>query len=439
MSSSNTQQRPSLTLNQSQLDSLQQFSLLDALFGRRSRRFGVGMEIPDGPLAYQSQQPAQALSRLERLLLVTIGAGISGWHFGIPYTESATPGLGCNYPVRPAGRTYPSGAGVYGSELLITDDSGTYITRFRDLDPAHILELQSAEDLPRLLSWLEQHIIRLSDKRLDLPASYPHIVGHNRWVANRPGTTLFIPVIDQADSLLNQLAMRAGEGIPAADPVTGRLLGNPTSLLRKGILHADRALALDELEQHSRNSTVAEASIASYNIHLALQALGLGGWLFSGLNIHSLLGGKAKEGIQGFGFRFTHQPHFRQPNPVGLDGVFEPLVPPYVSSMHEAVQRFAERKFGARGNFSADRPGPFKDNAAVKTATERWSQEMTEYIASVAQDIYDSYGKFPGTIPTVCIATYTQAHHIDHGFYDKFFGEDAYLSTHRDHQRIWHE
>ena len=33
---------------------LAQFPLVAALLGRRSRRFAVGDEIPDGPLAYRS-------------------------------------------------------------------------------------------------------------------------------------------------------------------------------------------------------------------------------------------------------------------------------------------------------------------------------------------------------------------------------------------------
>jgi hypothetical protein len=33
---------------------LSSFPLLGAMFGRRARRFGLGMKIPDGPLAYES-------------------------------------------------------------------------------------------------------------------------------------------------------------------------------------------------------------------------------------------------------------------------------------------------------------------------------------------------------------------------------------------------
>ena len=35
------------------LESMTQFPLIQALAGRRSRRFCVGAEIPDGPLAFQ--------------------------------------------------------------------------------------------------------------------------------------------------------------------------------------------------------------------------------------------------------------------------------------------------------------------------------------------------------------------------------------------------
>jgi len=40
------------------LQELAAFPLLEALFGRRSRRFALGDEIPDGPLAYRSRHEA---------------------------------------------------------------------------------------------------------------------------------------------------------------------------------------------------------------------------------------------------------------------------------------------------------------------------------------------------------------------------------------------
>ena len=38
----------------SQLDNLLRYPLMSAIFGRRARRFGMGMEIVSGPLAFKS-------------------------------------------------------------------------------------------------------------------------------------------------------------------------------------------------------------------------------------------------------------------------------------------------------------------------------------------------------------------------------------------------
>lgn len=421
------------------LNGLAKFSLLDALFGRRSRRFGVGMSIPDGPLAYTSKHPPQPLSELERSVLIAASVGVSGWNLGIPYTEVGSEDTGCNYTVRPLGRTYPSGAASHGSEVLINDDSGAYITRFRDLDAAAIQEYNGVDDLQRLTEWLKPHIIRLSDKRIEFPPEYPYVASHNRWVANKPGSTLLIPVCDQVESLFNLLWIRSGEGTLVTDPRSGRILGDPAELIAAGILKPEWTVPLPLLEANSRTSTAAELSIAAYNVHLVVQALGLGGWLFSGINTQAILGAFAPRGVTGFGFRFDRREGWLQPNPVGLDGYFEPLIPPYVPDMHVAAQRFAERKFGPRGNHTPERPGPYRDDERVKSQTDRYSPAFVRYIGTLAQDIYDTFGKFPGTQPSVGIAAYTQVHHIDLDFYDTHYKDGAYLRTHAEHQRVWHD
>jgi hypothetical protein len=101
-------------------------------------------------------------------------------------------------------------------------------------------------------------------------------------------------------------------------------------------------------------------------------------------------------------------------------------------------ERFAERKFGRYGNHSPERSRPFIDNAAIKSQIDRYGDAVVRYIGSPAQDIYDTFGKFPGTIPSIGVAVYSQAHHIDLDFYDKFFKPGSYLDTHVDHQCAWH-
>src|SRR5689334_24990355 len=65
------------------LRELEDFPLVEALFGRRSRRFARGGEIPGSPLAYRSGHEPVPLSELERMLVLGAMGGTTGWHFSI--------------------------------------------------------------------------------------------------------------------------------------------------------------------------------------------------------------------------------------------------------------------------------------------------------------------------------------------------------------------
>ena len=68
-----------------------------------------------------------------------------------------------------------------------------------------------------------------------------------------------------------------------------------------------------------------------------------------------------------------------------------------------------------------------------------YSEEFKECVALQAQYIYDTYGKFPASIPSIFLDMYVQAQHIDLDFYDHYFKPDtAYLTTHKDHMKKWH-
>jgi hypothetical protein len=420
------------------LDHLAGFPLLEAMFGRRSRRFGVGMTIPDGPLAYASAHPPLPLSDLERTVLVLCGAGVSGWHFGMEHTANGDPNAGCNYPVRLTGRVAPTTAGIGTPELIVSDDAGTFITRFRDLDPRRLRELQSAADLQELVGRVADNCVRLAAGRVALPAVDPHIEAHNRWNVNRPGTTLFIPVVDLTQQMLDFLAMLLGAGAILYDTARGRPCGNLEPFVRAGLLDEQQRAPLVDFEQSVVTTGAIELGLICQNIVLALQAMGLGGWMFTGINAPSLLGAFAADGVPGLGFRFTRDPAWTQPNPVGLDGVFEGLCPPFVPDMRAAVERFVALQFGPDGTYDPARPGPFRDNAGVKARIERHSPAMIDMLGEVASYIHDTYGKFPATIPSVYARVYAQAHHLDREYYDTFYGPEAYLETHRRHDATWH-
>ena len=125
-------------------ESLAQFPFAAALLGRRARRFGLGMEIPDGPLAFKSPHPPLPLDELEELLVVSAVGGNTGWSFGIMRAERYAPHLS-NYAGSAGGRTFPSPAGFHTSEIFYTNDNGVYLLETRDA-PALVEDGASLEE-----------------------------------------------------------------------------------------------------------------------------------------------------------------------------------------------------------------------------------------------------------------------------------------------------
>ena len=118
--------------------------------------------------------------------------------------------------------------------------------------------------------------------------------------------------------------------------------------------------------------------------------------------------------------------------------MFEAFCPPHHADMAAAVEAFAQRKFGPGGVFHPDTPGAWSESAVVRGSAQPYTDEFKACVAHQAQYILDTFGKFPGTVPTLFIMNYVQAQHIDTEFYDHHFREGAYLGTHAAHQQRWH-
>jgi len=95
------------------------FGLIEALLGRRSRRFFQGAEIPDGVFKYKSRKPPLPLTELEKLLDVAACGGNTSWHHMIYRGDPYAPHLS-NYAEAAGGRTFPSGAGFQTSTTFFT-------------------------------------------------------------------------------------------------------------------------------------------------------------------------------------------------------------------------------------------------------------------------------------------------------------------------------
>nr|MDQ2718022.1 hypothetical protein [Chloroflexota bacterium] len=163
--SADEQSQESARLEEQALQDLLQFPFVDALFGRRSRRFFRGAEVPDGPLAYTSRHAPLPLTELERMLILTAVGGTTGWHHSITRHERYAPHVS-NYPGAAGGRTFPSAAGFHTSEIFFTDDSGTYIMETRDA-PAQVPRAGDGSiSVEELLKAQRGRIRKLSEQRV---------------------------------------------------------------------------------------------------------------------------------------------------------------------------------------------------------------------------------------------------------------------------------
>jgi hypothetical protein len=405
-----------------------QFPLFAAITGRRSRRFPVGARIPAGALAYTSRRPVQPLSEVERALLLSVAGGVTGWHYGITYNPGFAPSLP-NYSGSATGRAFPSAAGFHTSQLFFTDDTGTYLLPTRDQTPR---AFNTVEDW---ISHTAESYVRISTTRLELPREESHIEGHNLWIANHPGSLLAFPVADLAEHLMENLWFFATNGYVIVDDINDRNI--PGTERFSSLRHTDDPVPLSFVEQYTLTEASAELAIAANNGVLALQALGLGGWIYDGLNRLSVLGGSGDPRAPGLGFVADDDERWPFPNVTGLPGYFETLSPPNVPSVAAGVEKLVARKYGPGGPFNRDTPGPWSDTPVVR-ASALPPEGIQELVTIEASYIYDTFGKLPGTVPTVHVLMYLQAQHIDTDFYDEFFAPGAYLQTHADHQARWH-
>ena len=417
------------------LEKAMTFPLIEAIHGRRARRFSLGSEIPDGPLAYKSAHPPLPLTDLEKMLVLTSAAGNTGWHYAITRNATYAPHL-ANYSGAAGGRTFPSAAGFHTSEVFFTDDEGVYLFETRDAPKLVEREPGDPVDIEQVIEAHRSRIRKLADGRLNIPPEEPYMEGHNTWCVNRPGSLLLIPVADVAQTMIAILCFITQNGYSMTDDVSGERV--PGMEQFRNLVDIDEPFPLSFLEQYALTEATAELTTSCYAGMLMLQAMGLGGWMFDGIDRHTVLGASGDPAVPGLGFRYDTDERWALPNPTGRDGVFTAYCPPHYPDMAAAVEAFARRKFGPGGPFDPGTPGAWKESARVRSAAEVHSDEFKACVALQAQYILDRYGKFPGTVPSLFCLTYLQAHHLDLEFYDEHFGPGAYLPTHADHMADWH-
>jgi hypothetical protein len=411
-----------------------EYPLFDALFGRRSRRFGLGFEMTEGPFKHKSQHTSLPLSDLEEAILVAAGIGFSGtalWDQSRPL------------PFRGGdGRTFPSTSRGRRTVLFFTNDDGVYV-----IDPAapsasEMRVIETADDREKVLSLYRSNRKELQKGRLKIPRRVPPLSGHNLQVSNFRGSTLFMPVCDVTSSLigliaqfvdpqLERFAPKNSLGVNIVDDRHGFRPAGTDKWIRNGFLDKLNIMPLSHIERQACYYMFSEPAVICQNMFLATEALGIGGWMHCGF--------LSRDVFEALGFTTT-VPGGQSvlSNPVGLDGVFQAFCPPYYPSMNAAVDTLLRPLL--RNNSSAQ-PGyvPYLiPDAEHQNGTVAISDEGIACTKAICNYIYETYGRFPGSLDAMHLMWFMQAHHLDTDYYNRFFRPGAYGHSHANHLSTWH-
>ena len=410
------------------LDHAWSHPLFEALYRRRSRRFGLGFEMQEGPFRYKSAHAPVPLTELEEALLVGAGAGFTG----LAFWDLPTP---APYP-RLSGRTFPTTRAGGHTALFWTNDEGFYLLDDK-VEASKLREVETEEERIKLLETYRAQRRTLGSGRLEIPRRVPPMSGHDLWDSNRPGSTVFLPVCDISASLISLIAQfvdpalrryaPGGRGMSIVDDRRGFCPAGTERWLKRGFLNAEQVLPLSILERQACYYVFSEPAAICQNMFLATEALGLGGWKHCGflsLEIFERMGFRIVAGGGGSGFG----------NPIGLDGVVEASCPPYYPSMDAAVDAVFSRP---PRKAAATVPHRMSDEEH-RAGTIRVSDEGLACTKAICNYIYETYGRFPGATDAMHLMGVMQAHHIDIDYYDRFFGAGAYGPTHAAHMATWH-
>ena len=417
------------------------FPLFEAMMGRRSRRFGFGMELEHGPFTYKSDKEPFPLSEDETAILVAAATGLTG---AILCEGDTQGGM-----VKSVGRTHPSAVGAHRTQLFFTNDDGLFLYQGTKHKMSKMKEYETEEDRNKIRGFYDEYTVKISEGRFDLPQAEPGLFAHNLWVTNTPGSTLFMPVTDVSQDLIrlmvNMCDSKGGArysktgGYYIVDERKGMRAAGCEKWAENGLLNKENILPLGRLEKIIVSWLCAEGAMMGTLMQLAMAATGIGGWLHGGFTPLVVMGGTPI--CKGLGMRFITPKEDPFPNPVGLDGYFEGFCPPYYKDMNAAVEAAVEGMGEKLDDW--EKRGmvlPHKvSNEEFEKAVPGVSDEGIECVKDICTYIFEEYGKFPAFNDTMHLLYFIQAHHLDTDFYDKYFKDGAYLDTHKNHFDMWHK
>ena len=463
------------------LDDLFAFPFMSCLTQRRTRRVARGTSLSAGPLSHTSSNDPAPLSKLEEaVLIVSTGATGMTTHDGPLFKPGAGPELGTPF-LNVVGSTASSADDCQATVFFMINDEGIWLIRH----PRGPKALEALRQFPpRWRDWTEADWlaaaeavkVRVSNRRMEFPREFPYYLGWNRQISNRPGTTIFLPMVDCTWQYINAILIVLSE----PDGVRPLFIDDfrkfhPATLIewlawlqaKLGLSPAipyqpigglkwvlNKFVTKDNVVPLGLGRTLRtdyECLFALQNLMLVGEALGIGGWIHSSIFPPYLYENDPAKGWYGLGFRMQSPADLQpvpplpasQPNPVGIDGILEGLCPPYVKSMDEAVERVLEAKYGDKGAYgdlsvfgkSYRDPRFARDYTAQAT---HYSPQAIAYAKEICNYIADTYGRFPAHVDAFYTpGVWLQFSHLELEYYEKFFDPRQYTRQVA-HAALWH-
>ncbi len=446
------------------------FSLLSTV---RTRRMGLGYRAEtgeeelfswssgrsvtqrEGPFRFSSTSEPVPLSEVEEALVCWAAAGPNGLALADVPVEGALAGM-----LQRRGRTVPSSSGDLGVDLFVVNDDGVFVYR-PEPDPPAPVEIAGPDDYAKVLSWYREGRRRVLDRRPDvaLPGSPEgtHNVrpmGPGQYNLNRPGSTWFLPVGDVGLEWFNQLLVSyEWSGFYLQDPDSGEPAGCK-EWIRPGFLEVGFPIpAFDELALLLH---AGQAGCMVQNIRLACEALGLGAWTM-GSYADDVVLGAYPEVAAGLGFEFLTRDPATNPAAtttcLGLTGVLEPVVvpSPRFPDAESAVRYVRALRARPGGVLPTDGTGgsgsgppwrPELRQEVVEHPRAHLSDWAEEAAIATVEHIVAKHGCCPAYVSPVRAKLSVQAHHVDSGFYERYFAGDGLPAGLTpaivDHFATWH-
>jgi hypothetical protein len=406
------------------MENVWQYPLFQALAQRRAHRFALGCDLRNTPFPYKSEKKPVPLNEMETALLCWAGHGINGLALG-DIDVSLNTFMSWN------GRTHPAPCNCQDADLFFINDEGVFL--YRPSDATEIVEIETPEQREKILTAFRKDTVKIADGRPDLPPE--SMLELNFWNANKPGQTLFMPVVNVTHEYLTFLFIALNDGRQQLiDDRTGKPAG-VGKWIDNGFLNGPQ-LPMTLADLFVLNVMTATGHYMAHNINLACAAMGLGGFVWSGFTPLLVMGGTPF--TRGLGFRFITGKD-GMPTPVGKDGYIEALCPPYFKNMDAVVDHVLNMKFGPGGLFSPDYQGKVAwRDASIPTKAAMYTDEGVACTKAYLNYVYETYGRFPAVVDAIQMPVAATAHHLDLDFYDKYYPPAVIRKEQRNHMKVWH-